>query len=135
MDGGNGFMSDINHNDVIKILTKLDEIEKEVSDIKLAQQDIAGRSKGNQEITELKLAHMEETNGLRAEKHHAEIQLINEQVQLNKTSIAGLFEKNLKAQEVRTQIKILFTALSIMAPLIITAFVYGILIYGKVKGF
>ena len=135
MSGGNGFMSDISHEDVLKIFNKLDEIEKDISDIKLSQQETAGRAKGNQEINELKMKHMEETSKLREEKHEAQISLINEQVQLNKDSIAGLFTKNLQSEKIGVQVKIVFAIIGILSIPIIYGIIQIILIWGKVKGF
>lgn len=135
MGGGNGFMNEVSHEDVIKILTKLDEIEKDISDIKLAQQETAGRANSNQEINELKLKHMEETSRLREEKHEAQISLINEQVQLNKDSIAGLFTKNLQSEKIGVQVKIVFAIIGILSIPIIYGIIQIILIWGKVKGF
>ena len=133
--GGNGFMNEVSHEDVIKILTKLDEIEKDISDIKLAQQETAGRANSNQEINELKMKHMEETSKLREEKHEAQISLINEQVQLNKDSIAGLFTKNLQSEKIGVQVKIVFAIVGILSIPIIYGIIQIILIWGKVKGF
>lgn len=135
MSGGNGFMSDISHEDVLKIFNKLDEIEKDISDIKLSQQETAGRANSNQEINELKMKHMEETSKLREEKHEAQISLINEQVQLNKDSIAGLFTKNLQSEKIGVQVKIVFAIIGILSIPIIYGIIQIILIWGKVKGF
>ncbi len=128
-------MNEVSHDDAKLILTKLGEIEKEISEIKLAQQESAGRTKGNQEINELKLKHMEETNKLREEKHEAQITLINEQVQLNKDSIAKLFTKNLESEKVGVQVKIVFAIVGLLSIPIIYGIIQIILLWGKVKGF
>lgn len=128
-------MDEVSHEDVIKILTKLDEIEKDISDIKLAQQETAGRANSNQEINELKMKHMEETSKLREEKHEAQVNLINEQVQINKNSIAKLFTKNLQSEKIGVQVKIVFAIIGILSIPIIYGIIQIILIWGKVKGF
>ena len=126
---------EIDSKDVATILKKLDEIERELSDMKLSMQETAGQAKGNQEITELKLKHMEETTKLREEKHEAQILLINEQVQLNKGSIAKLYDKDRKHDNIATKINILFAIIGILSMPIGYAVVQVILLWGKVKGF
>ena len=133
--GGNGFMGDMSHEDAVTILKAIGEMKEDISDIKLAQQDAAGKTKGNQEITELKLKHMEETNKLREEKHEAQVNLINEQVQLNKDSISKLYDRNLKSETIKTKLNILFAAICVISPLVVIGIVQMILIWGKVKGF
>lgn len=128
-------MSEMSHEDALSILKSIGEIKEDIAEIRLTQQETSGQMKGNSEITELKLRHLEETNQLRSEKYQAQIDLVNEQVQLNKSSIASLFTANTDNQAMKAQLKGLFAALVVMAPMIVVAFVYGILIYGKVKGF
>ena len=143
-------MNEASHEDVIKILQKLDEIEKDISEIKLAQQDTAGKMKGNQEITELKLAHMEETTRLRDDKQAAEFALIKEQVNVNKSGVKDTYDiirdtvehintKNntttTEVERLKIHVKILTGSIIAIGPLLIYGIVQMILIWGKVKGF
>lgn len=150
MGEGNGFMSEVSHEDAKLILTKLGEIVDKVTHIEMAQHETSGKMKGNQEITELKLAHMEETAKLRDDKQAAEIALIDKQVNVNKSGIKDAYDlirdtvseintgnNNLSTemQTLKVQVKVLIGAIIVMAPMLVYGIVQMILIWGKVKGF
>lgn len=117
------------------ILDKLNEIEKEISDLKLISQETTGQMKGNTELLKLEIEHMKREQILKDEKLIAEITLINSEVQRNKDSISRLWDKDREHDNITTKISILFIALGILSPAIIYAVIQGVLIWGKVKGF
>ena len=135
MKENGGFMSEFNNNDVNTILKKLEEIEKEVSEMKISLEKTSGQSKGNYELLKLEIEHMKSEQKLREDKIIAETTLVNNEVQRNKDSIARLYDKDREHDNISTKISILFIAMGIMAPAIVYAVVQGVLIYGKVKGF
>ena len=128
-------MPEIHKDDIITILRKLDEIEKELSDLKLSLEKSNGQSKGNYELIKLEIEHMKSEQTLREDKIIAETTLINSEVQRNKDSISTLYDENRKHDNITTKINILFGILAVLSPAIIYAVIQGVLIWGKVKGF
>lgn len=126
---------EINKEDVKQILSKLDEIEKEISEIKLNSKETSGQMKGNTELLKLEIVHMKREQQLKDEKLIAEISLINHEVQRNKDSISTLYNKDREHASITTKINMVFVALGLLSPAIIYAVIQGVLIWGKVKGF
>ncbi len=135
MKENGGFMSEFNNSDVNTILKKLEEIEKEVSEMKVSLEKTSGQAKGNYELLKLEIEHMKSEQKLREDKIIAETTLVNNEVQRNKDSIARLYDKDREHDNISNKINTLFVALVIMAPALIYAVVQGVLIWGKVKGF
>ena len=126
---------ELNTNDVSTILKKLDEIEREVSDMKISLEKTNGQSKGNAELLKLEIEHMKREQTLKDEKLVSEITLINNEVQRNKESISRLYDKDREHANITTKINILFISLGLLAPAIGYGIIQGVLIWGKVKGF
>ena len=125
---------EINRKDVTAILTKLDEIEKDVSALKLMSQETSGQMKGNTELLKLEIEHKKREQQLIVEKLEAQIELINSEVQRNKESIAELYKNDSKQETINTKINILFIAIGLLTPAIIYGVVQMILIWGKIGG-
>jgi len=116
------------------ILDKLNEIEKEISDLKLMSQETTGQMKGNTELLKLEIEHMKREQLLRDEKLEAQIELINGEVQRNKGSIAELYKNDSKQETINTKINVLFIAIGFLTPAMIYGIVQMVLIWGKVGG-
>ncbi len=135
MKEGNGFMSDMSHEDAKLILTKLDDLDKDFNDLRLSLQETSGQMKGNTELVKMEIEHMKREQVLKEEKLEAQITLINNEVQRNKDSISSLYDKDREHDSITTKINVLFVILGLLALPIGYGVIQIILLWGKVKGF